>query len=129
MARRKPVELEPGWLPAFDPVPKLTLYLHYEQLQGMSEYSTTVPTGTTIGKFWKRNEARVPGVGWQVDGANPEWVVCCYAEHYDPAFVRILVFEVVLLEGPPPRTWRKPDWSYFSEWQRVSAEQRAQGGA
>jgi len=33
-----------------------TVYLTKRELDGLAEYSCTVPTGTTIGKRWKRND-------------------------------------------------------------------------
>lgn len=92
-------------------MPRLTLFLYFYELDSMDEYSTTLPTGTTIGKFWKRNEN-------VFQDAPPKWVVKCYAEDPDPEFRRILWFDVVLREGPKPPGWEPPDWSNYQRWEK-----------
>lgn len=39
------------------------------ELRKLLEYSTTLPTGTTIGKRWKRN------LNWSDSSAEPEWIL------------------------------------------------------
>lgn len=94
-----------------------TLLLHYEQFNSISEYSWTLPTATTIGKFW-RTETK--------DGT---WFVGCYAEDGDPTKVRILWHEVVLLEGPPSPEWQAPDWSNYERWKAERQLDRAEARA
>jgi len=52
------------------------------ELEALPEYSTTVPTGTTIGKRWKRN------LNWRSD-LPPRWVVGEYVADPEPGYVQI----------------------------------------
>lgn len=54
----------------------------------LPEYSCTLPTGTTIGKVWKRNR----NFGRDLP---PDWVICEYLSDPEPGYVRI--------------EWRKPE--------------------
>lgn len=77
----------------------LTLFLYPWELESMPEYSASLPTGTTIGKFWRSRY----GSGWYV-GA--------YIEDPDdrPNSRGIVWFEVVLRHGPEPFRYDPPDW-------------------
>ena len=116
---------------------KLTLFLYRYELDSMDEYSSTLPSETTIGKVWKRcigcwREPRKEAA-LVVEAA---WVVGLYAyvipptlrelsrNHNHTGSVRILWFDVVVREGPEPPGWRAPDWSNFAAWQREYREAR-----
>lgn len=51
-------------------------------LDSLPEYSCSLPTGTTIGKVWKRNN----NFGSDLD---PEWIICEYVNHSDPNLIGI----------------------------------------
>lgn len=101
----------------------LTLFLFPWELASMPEYSSSVPTATTIGKVWKRCEFGC-------------WIVGMYAFHIESetardrrlhpnGWTRILWFDVVLREGPEPPGYRAPDWSNYSAWLRERRAERA----
>lgn len=100
---------------------RLTLYLFAWELESMPEYSTTLPTGTTVGKLWKRN------LNVHHRRAEPRWLVCMYGPDSDPKMVAIWHAEVVLRHGPAPRVYRPPDWSYYEGWKLERAAERAKG--
>lgn len=52
-----------------------------QEVDDLLEYSTTLPTGKTIGKRWKRYLHLGPKAG--------SWVLCEYVEDPDPAYVGI----------------------------------------
>lgn len=54
------------------------------------EYSTSLPTGQTIGKVWKQN-MRFGRAG------EPEWVICEYVDHEDPNLIGIDYRKPVIL--------------------------------
>ena len=49
----------------------------------LGEYSCSLPTGTTVGKHWKRNN------GAYIKDAPDDWVICEYVDHPDPKKVGI----------------------------------------
>lgn len=51
------------------------------EVDALLEYSTTLPTGKTIGKQWKRRLYEGPKRG--------RWVLCEYVEDPNPAYVGI----------------------------------------
>lgn len=102
----------------------LTLFLFQHELDSMDEYSTTLPTATTIGKMWKRNANAVQRMHERP--VAPNWHVCMYVEHEDPTRVRILRFEVVLRHGPEPRCYVSPDWSNFAGWKAERARESSE---
>lgn len=55
-----------------------TVYVSRNTFERLMEYSHSVPSMTTIGKWWKAKTI------------NNQWLLCCYAEHPDPNKVRIL---------------------------------------
>lgn len=68
-----------------------------KQLHDLPEYSSSVPTGITIGKRWKRNP-------WYFDKASsdlrPEqWVVCEYVPHEDPGLVGFAYYRPRIVEA------------------------------
>ena len=67
------------------------LYIKRHELDQMSEYSTSLPTGTAIGKRWKRNINMLAGPhGFAVEGEGPPiWRVGEYVPHLDPDLVGI----------------------------------------
>ena len=48
------------------------------------EYSCSLPTGTTVGKVWKRNLH-----AYTRPRRDPLWVICEYVEHEDPKRIGI----------------------------------------
>lgn len=52
-------------------------------LKALPEYSLSDPTGTTIGKVWKRN------IAWSEGPGHEQWVICEYVKHPDPKLVKI----------------------------------------
>jgi hypothetical protein len=63
-----------------------TIVLPLSELETLLEYSKTLPTGTTIGKRWKRRTAH-------------GWTIGQYQAHPDPDQVTIAWQRVVLLES------------------------------
>lgn len=98
---------------------RLTLFLYPWELDSMPEYSTTLPTGTTVGKVWRADK------NVNVRGASPEWVVAMYIPDEDPKMVGIVWFNVELRQGPHPRGYAKPDWSNSDQWKRDQKERLA----
>jgi hypothetical protein len=60
------------------PSPGEDVTLTRAEFDALPEYSTSIPTGTTIGKRWKRNMG------------NGVWWMGSYAEHPDPKLVSIV---------------------------------------
>jgi len=66
-----------GWVPNLENVE-----LSLSEFESLLEYSTSLPTGKTIGKKWKRRLF--------VGKYRRVWLVGEYAEDEDPAFVKII---------------------------------------
>lgn len=66
------------------PVLRLSALAFHE----LYEYSCSVPTGTTIGKRWKRLDG-AHDQGFIRRGGIPQWVIGEYAENVDPTKVTI----------------------------------------
>lgn len=68
------------------------LELSEDALSQLLTYSTSIPTGTTLGKRWKRN----PLYRRYSDNALPKhlWVVGEYVPHPDPGLVGICWYRV-----------------------------------
>jgi len=72
------------------------IYLTKSELDHLPEYSCSNPTGTTIGKMWKRDlNAQAPGL------LRPyllphKWMVHRYDKHENPELVKISSFQVRL---------------------------------
>lgn len=81
------------------------------QFNSMLEYSTSLPTGKTIGKRWKRQILYGPHKG--------RWLMGEYAKDPDPEYVKINWYRIACAgdELPPiedpQQPWRKP---LFSAW-------------
>jgi hypothetical protein len=88
--------------------PELFLYAH--ELASMPEYSLSVPTGTTVGKVWKR---RVP---YNAPELQASWVIGMYVYSGSLGHLRIVWSDVVLRSGPALRRYNAPDWSNFAAW-------------
>ena len=73
-------------------------------LAALREYSRTLPTGTTIGKRWKRNAndgLRFPIDVWGlcfVFPGPPRWMMGEYAESALPGMVDILWYRIEVAE-------------------------------
>lgn len=87
-------------------VDEKTALLTEEELDALPEYSSSIPTGTTIGKRWKRRtykESNIPvdAFGYDKDGffrLVPEgWVMGEYAEDENPNWVKIIWREVIVV--------------------------------
>lgn len=61
-----------------------------DELERLSEYSTSVPTGACTGKTWKRRKSVV----------TDEWFVCQCGTRYADGTIGVHYFDVVLLQGP-----------------------------
>lgn len=102
------------------------LYLHRWVLDSINEYTTTLPSATTVGKFWKRDEyVWRRWMGYPPESHVEDWSVGCYAECDDPNKVSIIWFKVMLLEGPEPLGYRAPDWSNYGTWKRERELERS----
>lgn len=90
----------------------LKLFLFPWELDSMPEYSMSLPTGTTIGKVWRRRQ----------HGAPSEWIVGMYVPHRNPKTVGIIWFDVELRHGPAPHGYQTPDWINYANYKRLGAE-------
>ncbi len=70
---------------------KLCVHMTQSELDALSEYSCSLPTGTTIGKSWKRNVNAYTG---RAD--SPDWWMGYYTESDLPGQVGIEWRRVVL---------------------------------
>lgn len=70
-----------------------TVHLTKAEFDALGEYSTTLPTGTTIGKRWKRAKP------W--DSKNPTWYLGEYVPGAFPGSVGIKWSHIILLEDFP----------------------------
>lgn len=64
-----------------------------QEFEALLEYSTSLPTGKTIGKRWRRYLFSGPCAG--------QWVMCEYVEDPDPEFVGVLNRLIVLRDNMP----------------------------
>lgn len=62
------------------------------EIDALLEYSTSLPTGKTIGKQWKRRLFAGPKRG--------AWLLCEYVEDPDPAYVAISNRLITLTPDP-----------------------------
>lgn len=85
-----------------------------EELAKLLEYSTSLPTGTTIGKRWRRDVHAVKRFHGVVPCDTPqEWMIGEYVEHSDPDTVGIrwswaVVEPGVVHRGDPRRPQLPP---------------------
>lgn len=70
------------------------LDLTTDEFEALLEYSTTLPTGTTVGKSWKRRMIIGPFRG--------AWWACEYVEHEDPRLIGIDTY-TIYVNGHPAR--------------------------
>lgn len=76
-----------------------TIVLTQAEFDSLPEYSCTLPTGTTIGKKWKRNihafdpRYHDPRTGNTID----DWYLCEYVPHTDPAKIGITYKHIVAI--------------------------------
>jgi len=85
---------------------KLLLNLFTWELDSMNEYSSTLPTGRTPGKMWKR-------------AIRDGWQVGMYIPDADPMMIGIVWFNVQLRSGPMPRLYAPPDWNNHGHWREL----------
>lgn len=83
------------------------IYLTAGQIRLLHEYSTTLPTGTTIGKIWKRRN---------YNAGMPTWWLGEYVEHWDPGFIGMVWRDII--EDPldtfiGPRSFKNPAERYI----------------
>lgn len=90
----------------------LELFLFWHELMSMPDYSATLPSGTTIGKFWRRREPYRS----ENDAPDARHFVGTYIPGPDAEHVSIVWFDVVLRAGPAPRRYEPPDWHYYEGW-------------
>lgn len=81
-----------------------TLKLTQREFDQLPEYSASLPTGTTVGKRWKRHWREPQSCG--VPSSHPAyrhippkdgWQIGEYVEHPDPGLVGIKWYEVELV--------------------------------
>lgn len=98
-------------------VPRGRIRLYPWELDSMDEYSSSIPSGTTPFKMWKR-DLRGRLTQAQLNQLHAEdWIVGQYIPHYsDPNLVSIRWFTVVFIEGPVPAIYVPPDWSNYQRW-------------
>jgi len=87
-----------------------------QQVRELPEYSSTLPTGTTIGKQWKRHEPYRRPDTCQSDGKCGHWFLGEYVPvnmkgHVGIDWKQIVVVDVVKPPPPPavrraPSAWR-----------------------
>ena len=63
-----------------------------EAFKVLKEYSSSIPTGTTIGKQWKKNTHAFTG-------KEAEWYLCEYVPHENPDLVGIDYKKIVIREA------------------------------
>lgn len=68
-------------------------YLTAAELNDLPEYSCSMPTGTTIGRMWKKDM-----YAYDPDNRHlsPTWVICQYVEHPNPNKVGIKYYQARL---------------------------------
>lgn len=71
------------------------LRLTPEEFRVLREYSASYPTGTTIGKRWKRLDG-AHDHDFVRRGGKPAWMIGEYAEHPDPKKVKVLWYRPVI---------------------------------
>lgn len=79
------------------------LRLTYQQFMKLPEYSATNPTGTTIGKRWRRLDGCYDK-NFQRAGGKPRWIVCEYAECSPPEKHRVVITRyrlILICKGQP----------------------------
>lgn len=84
----------------------------------MDDYSCTIPTGTTIGKVWRRREP------YRCTEEEAKYYVGMYVESNKSDFVDITWLPVVHRHGPEPRHYEPPDWSNYQAWLSSNKLQR-----
>lgn len=74
------------------------------EFEALHDYSCSVPTGTTIGKVWRRREP------YRADQLRPgeafQWYLGEYVVDRDPKYVGILWRKIVI--GEPPKDGSVP---------------------
>jgi hypothetical protein len=110
--------------------PELRVFLYWWELESMPEYSTTLPTGTTIGKVWRADKNAVHSVARQMAGAvygsrpPANWRMRMFIPDAHPEMRMAVSFKVTLRHGPMPRAYSAPDWTYMEGWRRERAAER-----
>lgn len=70
-----------------------TITLTQKQFDDLPEYSCSIPTGTTIGKQWKKNIYAFTNFSDKVK--RQKWFLCEYIKDDDPKMVGILYKQIV----------------------------------
>lgn len=84
------------------PAEQPTLRMTQREFDALGEYSMSIPTGTTIGKRWRRNVSAPCNSQHPEDQRPPDWRVGEYYEIGDPNNVGIRWYRVVIVEAPRP---------------------------
>lgn len=92
--QRHPLRMVDPALRWIDDLP--TLRLTEREFKELGEYSCSYPTGTVIGKRWKRLVGAFDRK-LEARGGKPRWVVCEYVEHTDPALVAIRDYRPIII--------------------------------
>lgn len=72
------------------------LRLTAQEFMDLREYSCSYPTGTTIGKRWRRLDGSFDHK-WQARGGKPFWVIGEFVDHPDPRLVKINWYRPVII--------------------------------
>jgi hypothetical protein len=73
------------------------------ELAALPEYSTTNPTGTTVGKLWKCDAMAIPRIRRTVPADEPPlWLVCEWVAA-EPGYVRVHARTALVVPGDPRR--------------------------
>jgi len=102
---------------------KLIIRLFAWELASMSEYSCSLPTGTTPWKMWKHNENAYPNVPGR-PAKKAKWWVGQYREPEGDS-VPIRWYEVIMRHGPMPTRYVAPDWSNYARYKSDRKKERA----
>ena len=86
------------------------VYLSEKEFNALSDYSCSIPTGTTLGKRWKR-DLNAPRRFHRVEpDAPPNWCMGEYVPDTDPKFVGIRWRKIIVVKGKlDPKLQRKID--------------------
>lgn len=89
----------PG-LPWIDELERLRITAR--DFKDLGEYSCSFPTGTAIGKRWRRLEGSFSQAFVRA-GGKPRWVIGEYVEHPDPKTVGIKWYRpIIIVKSPSP---------------------------
>lgn len=92
-----------------------TLRLTWWLLKSISDYSASIPSGTTPGKVWRRRIRYT-----DPDGPDTKYALGMYGEP-DGDKIPIYWFPVMIVEGPERVGLERTDWSNYERWKELRA--------